>query len=823
MSRRANIAAADGRLAVEIRVRGRVQGVGFRPTVWRYARDLDLSGEVLNDSSGVLIRVFGSASAVEALIARIRRDPPPLARIDAIDTQPYFGELAAAFTIAGSLGGRVHTQVAPDAAICAACAEEVASPFERRYRYPFTNCTHCGPRLSIVGGVPYDRANTSMAPFDLCPACRAEYDSPADRRFHAEAIACHVCGPKARLVRFDGSAFGFDQFSMMDDVDAACGLMKNGEIVAIKGIGGYQLACDATKADVVARLRQLKHRDAKPFALMARDLDVIRRYCSVGAAEQALLAGPSAPIVLLRADGIEKLPEVVAPGLATLGFMLPTTPMHLLMLRRMNRPVVMTSGNLSDEPQVISDQEAAERLRGVATYVLTHNREIANRIDDSVACVVAGRVRVLRRARGYAPEPITLPKGFEAAPELVAMGGELKSTFCLVKDGAAILSQHQGDLEYVRTFDDYRNNLALYQKLFDHAATALAGDLHPEYLSSKLARERAATDGLPLLEVQHHHAHVAACLAENGHPLDGPAVLGIVLDGLGWGGDDTLWGGEFLLADYRNYQRLGTFKPVAMPGGAQAAREPWRNLYAHLMAEMAWPAFTMNFEDLDVHAYLASKPRATLDTMIKNGINAPLASSCGRLFDAVAAALNICRERQGYEGEAAARLEAIVDEDTLRNEDDTLGYPMSIPNLRGSGLPYIEPLAMWNAVLGDLILKTPAPVMAARFHKGLARSIVAMTRRLASGEDETGPRRFATVALSGGCFQNRILFEEVSRRLESHDFTVLSHAQVPANDGGLALGQAAIGAAHLISSSNNLIKNHPEGNAPCVSAFPDGS
>jgi hydrogenase maturation protein HypF len=823
VNRHSNIAELEDRVASEIRVRGRVQGVGFRPTVLRYARELGLSGEVLNDSSGVLIRACGSQVAIAALIERIEREPPPLARIDAIETQPYPGDLRTGFVIAESLGGKAHTQVTPDAVVCADCAEEVANPFERRYRYPFTNCTHCGPRLSIVHGIPYDRSSTTMALFAMCPACRSEYDDPADRRFHAEAVACHVCGPKAKLVRFDGRPFGFDQFSMMDDVDAAGGLMKNGEIVAIKGIGGYQLACDATKPDVVARLRQLKKRDAKPFALMARDIDVIRRYCSVSREEEALLKQPSAPIMLLRADGVEKLPAEIAPGLVTLGFMLPTTPMHVLMLRRMARPVVMTSGNLSDEPQVIADDEVGERLGGIATYALMHNREIANRIDDSVARVVAGRPRVMRRARGYAPESIMLPKGFEAAPELLAMGGELKSTFCLVKDGAAILSQHQGDLEDVRTFDDYRKNLALYQKLFDHAPVALVADLHPEYLSSKLARERAANDALPLIEVQHHHAHVASCLVENGHPFDAPAVLGVVLDGLGWGGDDTLWGGEFLLADYRRYQRLGTFKPVAMLGGAQAAREPWRNLYAHLMAEMKWPEFAMNFDELELHGYLAGKPRATLDAMIKNGVNAPQVTSCGRLFDAVAAALDICRERQGYEGEAAARLEALVDLETLRDEDDTLGYPLSIPNLRGSGLPYIEPLAMWSAVLGDLILKTPAPVMAARFHKGLAKSIVAMTKKLASGEDDAAPRRFTAVVLSGGCFQNRILFEEVSRRLESEEFTVLSHAQVPANDGGLALGQAAIGAAHLITANNSQAKKQPEGNASCVSAFPDGS
>nr|WP_245329530.1 carbamoyltransferase HypF [Bradyrhizobium canariense] len=800
-------------------MRGRVQGVGFRPAIWRFARELGLSGDVRNDADGVLIRLYGSERTIAALIARIHTDSPPLARIDAVETGPGRGGLPGQFVIAGSLTGGANTQVAPDAAICAECAEEIASPFGRRYRYPFTNCTNCGPRLSIVNAIPYDRATTTMAPFVMCAACRAEYEDPADRRFHAEAIACHACGPKAKLVRFDGHAFTFDQFSMMDDVDAACGLIKNGEIVAIKGLGGYQLACDARNAAALARLRRTKHRDAKPFALMARDLDVIRRYCSVSAQEEALLAAPSGPIVLLEANGPEKLPESVAPGLATLGFMLPTTPMHLLMLRRMARPVVMTSGNLSDEPQVVLDEEARERLGGIASYALIHDREIANRIDDSVVRVVGGRVRLLRRARGYAPEWIVLPKGFEAAPDVLAMGGELKSTFCLLNDGAAILSQHQGDLEDARCFDDYRKNLALYARLFDHAPAALAVDLHPEYLSSKFAHERAVADELPLIEVQHHHAHLASCLAENNYPLDAPAVLGIVLDGLGWGGDGTLWGGEFLLADYRGYQRLGTFKPVPMIGGAHAVREPWRNLYAHLMAEMKWPEFSMNFDQLPLHGYLSGKPRGTLDAMIKNGINALPASSCGRLFDAVAAALDVCRERQAYEGEAAARLEALVDPDTMLNEGDELGYPLTIPNLPGSGLPYIEPRAMWAAVLGDLILNTPAPVMAARFHKGLAISIVAMTRKLAGGEDDTTQPRFSTVALSGGCFQNRVLFEEVSRRLEQAKFSVLSHAQVPANDGGLALGQAAIAAAHLID------KQMPstEGSRSCVSAFPDAS
>ena len=793
-------------VAMEIRVRGRVQGVGFRPTVWRIARELDLIGEVLNDGEGVLVRVGGDPAAIERFVVRMEREPPPLARIDRVETHAYDGALPPQFRIAESLASEAHTQVAPDAAICPACAREIADPFERRFRYPFTNCTHCGPRLTFVNGVPYDRAATTIAPFAMCAACESEYRDPRDRRFHAEAIACHACGPKARLIRFDGRASSFDQHSMLDDVDAAGSLIKKGEIVAIKGLGGFHLACDATNAEVVARLRRLKHRNEKPFALMARDLEVIKRYCAFGPEEERALTSAAAPIVLLDAVDKPRLPEEVAPGLSTLGFMLPTTPLHKLLLARMERPVVMTSGNMSEEPQVIDDASARSRLSDIASYALVHDREIANRVDDSVARAMGGRLRLLRRARGFAPAPIPLPPGFETAPELLAMGGELKATFCLIKDGAAILSQHQGDLENAETFDDYRKNLTLYAKLFHHTPRALVADRHPEYLSGKLASGWAQMNRLPLLEAQHHHAHVAACLAENRYPLDAPRVLGVVLDGLGWGGDGTMWGGEFLLADYRGFERLGTFKPVAMLGGAQAALEPWRNLYAHLTAEMSWAELAMNFGSLDVFADLDRRPRATLQAMLAGGVNSPLASSCGRLFDAVAAALGLCRERQTYEGEAGARLEAIVDREAMRREDPEGFYPFSIPRLGGAGLPYIEPLAMWRALLGDLILNTPAPLIAARFHKGLARIIVEMTKKLARRDEQDA--RFDTIALSGGCFQNRVLFEAVVRGLEAERFTVLSHADVPANDGGLALGQAAIGAARLIDDANDAETNH---------------
>ena len=425
----------------------------------------------------------------------------------------------------------------------------------------------------------------------------------------------------------------------------------------------------------------------------------------------------------------------------------------------------------------------------------------------------------MRRARGYAPAAVRLAAGFEAAPEIMAVGGDLKNAFCLLKSGNAVLSQHIGDLDEVRTNADFARTVGLYRDMLAVAPVAIARDRHPGYRSSKYAENLCRLENLPLLEVQHHHAHVASCLAENGLPLDSAPVLGIALDGLGYGDNGEIWGGEFLLANYTHFERLATFKPVAMLGGDQAAREPWRNLYAHLMAEMGWQAFAVNFGELDLFRRLSEKPRTILDAMLRDGLNSPKASSCGRLFDAAAAAMGICFERQGYEGEAAAQLEAAVDLDALENEDEALAYPFAIPRLPGSGLPYVEPLGVWNAILGDLILKTPTGVMAARLHRGLARVIAGMAIKLAKRDSETGPR-FDTIALSGGCFHNRILLEEVLRRLEATGFKVLTQSEVPAGDGGLALGQAAIAAAILIDEEN---KKTTGGNAPCASAFPAAS
>ena len=786
-----------GALAREIRVRGIVQGVGFRPTVWRLAREAELRGDVRNDAAGVRIRIAGPAARVEGFVARLRAEAPPLSRIDEIVVTPIEEAPTNEFRIVDSAVGRTQTQVAPDAAVCTACADETLSPFERRFRYPFTNCTHCGPRFSIVREVPYDRARTSMSSFEMCDACRAEYEDPSDRRFHAQPIACHVCGPQVSLVRVDEGTVTFDMHSMLDDVDAVAGLLQKGEIVAIRGLGGFHLACDATRADVVERLRARKHRDGKPFALMARDLAMVERYCTVSEEEASLLKSPEAPIVLLRGRADSRLPEAVAPGLDRLGFMLPYTPLHLLALRRMDRPVVMTSANLSDAPQITQNDEVGEKLRGIADFALLHDRDIVNRIDDSVVRVTGGAPRIIRRARGYAPAAIAMPDGFEKAPDLLAFGGELKSTFCLLKDGAAILSQHQGDLEDLATYDDYRKNLSLYAQLYEHAPELLVADKHPEYLSSKLARERAATEGLPLVEVQHHHAHIAACLAENQVPLDAPPVLGVALDGLGFGDDGTLWGGEFLLAHYAGYRRVATFKPVRMLGGAQAILQPWRSLYAHLMAEMGWPRLQMNFGQLPLVQWLSEQPRPTLDRMLRDGINSPVSTSCGRLFDAAAAAVGLSLETARFEAEGAMKLEAVVDRDALEAEGEDAAYPFATPNLGGFGLPYVEPLAMWQALLGDLVAGAPAPIMAARFHRGLGDVVVRMVLQQSRDCAEQGyPVR--QVALAGGCFQNAILLELVAEGLEEEGFDVLTHSRVPTNDGGLALGQAAVAAAvHL--------------------------
>ena len=797
-------------VAERMRVRGTVQGVGFRPTVWRIATELGVVGSVVNDAQGVLIVAVAAPGVLDALAQRLCNEAPPLARIESLErTRFALPDLTPQrFVIGPSQTGvaadAAFTGVAADAATCAQCVAEIFDPFARRFRYPLTNCTHCGPRLSFVTGVPYDRPLTTIAAFPMCSACRAEYESPADRRFHAQPIACHACGPKVRLKRLDGRAFMIDSYTFLDDCDAAGTLLARGQIVAIKGLGGYQLACDATQPEAVARLRALKRREAKPFALMAASVDAVRAWCRVGDAEAQALESAAAPIVLLerRPDAARPgIADAVAPGVFTLGFMLPSTGVQHLVLRRMKRPIVLTSGNLSDEPQAVTLDELAQRFGSSGIdFVLDHERPIARRIDDSVVRVMDGELRVLRRARGHAPEPISLPPGFESAPTVLAYGGELKNTFCMLRNGQAVLSQHIGDLADAATHADYRGALRDLQTFFAFEPQLRACDAHPEYLSTKLAQVDATRAGQSAVEVLHHHAHIAACMIDNGWPLGAGPVLGVALDGLGYGQDGELWGGEFGVADYRTFERRGSFKPVALIGGEQAMHEPWRNTYAHLMAEMKWPAFTMNYSVLELHAFLESKPRVLFDAMLNKQVNSPLASSCGRLFDAVAAAMGLCRERAAYEGQGAVEMEALVDPEVLRFEDEDLGYPFAIPRLKGSHLPYIEPLAMWSAVLGDLVLKTPLPTMAARFHKGLARVIVKMIDQLAQSHTNAqgAHEPLRHVALSGGVFQNKLLLERVSEQLRCAGYSVLMHRRVSCNDGGLALGQAAVAAARAL-------------------------
>jgi hydrogenase maturation protein HypF len=632
-----------------------------------------------------------------------------------------------------------------------------------------------------------------MAAFTLCSACQQEYADVTNRRFHAQPIACPTCGPKVWLEPETEN-------SEQDVIATASNLLLQGNIIAIKGLGGFHLACDATNEIAVQTLRNRKRRDHKPFALMVRDLAVIAPYCTLSPATIQLLESPAAPIVLLpmrkQSTICAKVPTIasnVAPGLSTLGVMLPYTPLHHLLLQNIDRPIIFTSGNCSDEPQCIDNQEAREQLSHIADYFLFHDREIINRVDDSVMRVVNHQPQFLRRARGYSPAPIPLPPGFECAPEILAMGSELKNTFCLIQSGQAIVSEHLGNLEKSNTA--YHQTLNFYLQQFNHHPQAIALDLHPDYLSTKLGYELAIANTLKTYPIQHHHAHIAACMAEHQLPLNTPPVLGIALDGLGYGSDGILWGGEFLLADYRQFERVGSFKPIPMLGGIHAIYQPWRNTYAHLATAFKWDELQSNYRDLELLSFLDQHPRAILNQLLIKEIYSPVASSCGRLFDAVAAALNICRETCSYEGQGAIVLEAMAAEFLSspqgQQSADSHAYPIAIH--QGGSMPRLEFRPLWQALLDDLQQGLTKPEIAARFHLGLAQAIAHFTVKL---HDQYSFRR---VVLTGGVFQNCILQQQVSQRLALLGFTVLTHHKVPANDGGLSLGQGAIAAARYLA------------------------
>jgi hydrogenase maturation protein HypF len=784
----------DSRIeGLQFEVTGIVQGVGFRPQVVRLAREQGLTGAVRNVGTGAVIEAFGPRGALREFEMRLKSLRGGGLRVDTLYSKPVDvpAEVPAAFDISSSADALPSLGVAPDWAICTACRNETLDPFSRRYRYPFTACTECGPRLSVFLQPPYDRAETTMAEFPLCAECAAEYGNAGDRRFHAQATACHACGPRASLRRLDKRAFSLDALTSLDDVDAATTLIGKGETILVKGLGGYQLACDATNPDAVARLRAAKQRDGKPFALLMRDLDMVRQWCELNDAAEAALTSAAGPIVLLPRlahppGDLPPLAEGVVPALASLGVMLPSTALHHLLMRRRRAPVVLTSGNLSAEPQAITCDEAAAKLGGVVTFVLDHNRRVARRLDDSVGQIIGGEFRTMRRARGFAPAPIALPPGFEMATKVLALGGDLKNTFALLQRGHGVMSQHMGDLHDAACLADQERALADYLDFYQFEPDVVACDAHPGYAATQLAQDRYAARATT---VHHHHAHIAACIGEHGWSLDAGKVLGIALDGIGMGDDGALWGGEFLLADYRHCERVGTFKPVPLPGGDLAAREPWRNTYAHLMSEMGWARFAINFEELELFRFLEGKPRELLDAMLLQPSLAPPASSAGRLFDAVAAAIGVCRGAVSYEGEAAMRMESMITAADL-DEDGELDYPFAIPRLdRGKGLPYIEPLAMWQALLGDLILATPPARMAARFHRGLAKTVVRMAMQLCEKHG------VSTVAMSGGVFQNRVFSELVLKGLAAAGLPTMFPTQIPANDGGLAWGQGLVAMA----------------------------
>ena len=763
-------------------VRGVVQGVGFRPFVFRLASEENLSGFIGNDTGGVTVEVEGASERVEAFRRRLRAEAPPLSRIDSVAVRETRVTGETGFKIiASDAGGQVNTGIPADAATCADCLRELLDPNDRRYRYPFLNCTNCGPRYTITRRIPYDRPQTSMARFTMCPACQAEYDDPANRRFHAQPNACPVCGPRVWLVGTDGAEIPAD-----DPVIATIDRLMAGEIMAIKGIGGFHLCVDATNEAAVMRLRERKHRYGKPLAVMVRDLDAARAICELSGEEPSLLETPARPIVLARRREGCGIADSIAPGIPWLGVFLPYAPLqHLLFADARVRALVMTSANLSEEPIAIDNDEALTRLRHIADAFLMHDREILQRCDDSVMAVVDGTPQLIRRARGFVPLAVPLP--FDSPP-LLAVGGHLKNAFALSRGRLAYQSQHLGDLENLTGLDFFREALKHLMHTFEIEPVAVAHDLHPGYLSTSWAKEWAAEHNLPLIAVQHHHAHIASCMAE--HSLEGP-VIGLSLDGTGYGTDGRIWGGEVLIVrldgpDPGGFERFAHLEYVPMPGGEAAIREPWR------MALGALHATGFDVESPEVLALLGAKPEEArvLTRMIERELNTPLTSSCGRLFDAVAAVV-LGRGVVDYEAQAAIELEGCA-----LSEGDEPAPCEYMPELHeaeeGAATEAVLRTGnLWKAILNDLQRGVPAGRIAARFHAGIAEGYI---NAAANARIETG---INVVAMSGGCLHNRRLARLLRAGLEEEGFQVFQHRNVSPGDGGLSYGQAVVAAAIL--------------------------
>lgn len=749
-----------------ISARGVVQGVGFRPFVYSLAQKHELKGWVCNTSEDVKIEVEGKKEILDLFIHDLEHKAPPLARIEAI---------SAAFDIPiGYKGFEIrHSQaqpgkyqlVSPDIATCQPCLDDILSEGNRRFHYPFTNCTNCGPRFTIIKDIPYDRPLTTMSVFNMCPDCLHEYQDPLNRRFHAQPNACPICGPQLELTGNNGKTV-----ECADIIKKTACLLSEGKIIAVKGLGGFLLACDAENTQSVTLLRERKRRPSKPFAVMLKDLDEVRRHCIINESEENLLKSPQAPIILLQWKPESTICKECAPALKHLGVMLPYTPLHHLLMRETGLPLIMTSGNISEEPIAGQNNEALRRLGGIADYFLMHNREIYSTYDDSVTAVVENQPVMMRRARGYAPYPINL---ISPAPQILACGAEEKNTFCLTRDNHAFISQHIGDMENMETMQHYERTLELYKRLFRIKPEIIAYDMHPEYLPTKFALELAEKDGLKTIAVQHHHAHIASCLADNCE--EGP-VIGVAFDGTGYGTDGHIWGGEFLVAGYREFKRVGQLEYLPLPGGSLAIRKPYRIALGYLLAGPGtfdgMPGLTKSIDKAELE--LVRK-------QVEAGINTPLTSSMGRLFDAVSAMCGI-RGTINYEAQAAIEMEALA----YDAPDEKSTYPFTITG--DNGYHTVKLGSLVAGVAKDVNNGYSIPAIAMKFHNTVAVIALDACHKI---RHETG---LGTVALSGGCFQNRLLLMKTLEALRSSGFKVLTHRQVPTNDGGISLGQAVIAA-----------------------------
>ena len=761
---------------LRVMIRGVVQGVGFRPFVYRLATGAGLGGWVVNSAQGVFLEVEGPSAALDGFLTRLRTDAPPRASIQSLEWSLLEPAGLGAFEIRESDGsGPRTTLVMPDVAVCANCLREMFDPEDRRYLYPFTNCTNCGPRYSILEALPYDRPNTTMRGFRMCADCAAEYNNPLDRRFHAQPIACPACGPRLALWRAVGTTDV--AASGGEALLAACEALRRGEIIAVKGLGGFHLMADAGREAAVRRLRERKRREAKPLALMAPDMGWARRLCFVAPAEERLLASPESPIVLMARRPDAPVASAVAPDNPTLGVMLPYTPLHHLLLREMGVPLVATSGNLSDEPICTDEREAAARLGGIADWLLVHDRPIARAVDDSVARVLCGREQVLRRARGYAPLPIVLPGLEWAGGAVFAAGAHLKNTVAVTAGGGVVLSQHIGDLDTAESHAAFVRTAESLAALYGVRPSAAACDLHPDYHSTHYARSL----GLPVAAVQHHHAHLLACLAEN--DLRGPA-LGVVWDGTGYGTDGTIWGGEFLIAELSSadFRRAGHLRPFRLPGGDAAAREPRRAALAVLFDTLGPEAFSLRHLPT-LGAFTAEELRV-LRTMLESGVHCPVTTSAGRLFDAVASLCGL-RQRSTFEGQAAMELEFAAagtegsGDFVKENNENFAGPHYEYSFTTADGYFVIDWRPAVRAILADIHKGCPARFISIGFHIMLTHSIVSAARHV-------GLER---VVLTGGCFQSRLLTEGAVSALSAAGFKPVWHQRVPPNDGGIALGQ----------------------------------